>query len=308
MAILKHVVSWILVALGLCLGVLGVRTLEVMEVFGSNSSPDLPRIIGCAMLAFLVLVASVIAVGNRRRAGLLFLIAAPIIGVCAAWPDRWGQRYDASFAEIAAPFAGVLLFSIIPGLFWYFSSRAGWPPLIPSRSIPGSRIHVRALVCSFLFGASVIMGLTSTFLGPHQWVDIPNRGYCRFTYSTPSAPRLSDSVIFTAKVVSVGNHKIGYDPQHSDWCVARVEQRYALPWWVPSFVVLRGYYFKRGEKGEYFVDGRRSQGLLTRISHQVFASQMSCSASSVFELVRDRTRSSSPRGLPVKRQEGLALA
>jgi len=48
--------------------------------------------------------------------------------------------------------------------------------------------------------------------------------------------------------------------------------------------------------------------ILARISHQVFASQMSCSASSVFELVRDRTRSSSPRGLPVKRQEGLALA
>ena len=263
--ILKHVVSWIVIVPGLLLGVLGVRTLEVADVFGSNSPLEWSRILGCSVAAFLIPLASVIAIGNRRRASLLTLIAAPTMGVCAVlWQERLERPYeDVSFLQAVVIFTLVSLFFLAPGLFWYFTSRAKWPPLMPSRSMRGFRIQARALVCSLLFGASVLTGLILTFLLPHQWVYIPDRGRCRDTYSTVSAPRFPDSVIFTARVALVGSRML-YDPEHSDWCFARVERRYVgLPWWAPGLVVLRGYYFKKGEKGEYFVDGRRSQGLLT---------------------------------------------
>ena len=69
-------------------------------------------------------------------------------------------------------------------------------------------------------------------------------------------PRFPDHVVFTAKVVIVG-FTFGLPTDLSCWALVRVERRYwGLPAWAPDFVILR-YYFRRGERGEYFVDGSR---------------------------------------------------
>jgi hypothetical protein len=76
--------------------------------------------------------------------------------------------------------------------------------------------------------------------------------------------RFPDQFVFTARVVLVGR-SFGLLPGHSYWSVARVQRRFpGLPSPTSDFVIFR-WFFKPGERGEYFVDGRRGPGLLGRL-------------------------------------------
>lgn len=75
------------------------------------------------------------------------------------------------------------------------------------------------------------------------------------------AQRFPGHAVFTAEVVLVGNSD-GPLFNYSYWAIARVHRRFwGLSRWTPQFVILRGI-FKRGERREYFVDGRPSEALL----------------------------------------------
>jgi hypothetical protein len=248
---------------GLCLieGFMCTIRLEVVEVFWGSSTTEWPGVCGLAIVALGVPLASVIAIGSRRRASQFLLSVAAVAGVAVALQQRFGWNNNTTNLEMLFIVAVVSLFLNAPALFWYLTSRAGWPPLIPSRPLPGSRISARVILGIVLFAAPLVGGVAATFLLHADWRHTP-KGSCLGKYSTVARPLLADSVIFTGKVVFIGRTFGGYN-QEPEWCIARVEQRYVgLPWWAPNYVVIRGCY-RRQEREKYFFDTHRSRGLFT---------------------------------------------
>jgi hypothetical protein len=104
----------------------------------------------------------------------------------------------------------------------------------------------------------VIFGVLLSICLP---LDIPE-GRCNANLSV-AAQQFPDQFVFTARILLVGR-SFG-SPEYSYWSVARVQRRFpGLPSPTSDFVVFRGF-FKRGERGEHFVDGRRGPGLLGRL-------------------------------------------
>ena len=101
----RKAVSRVTVAIGLLLGFLG------LSISGSTWLPNragdpywYKPVVGVAGLAFLgltLVAGSIIARRDHRRAGLVFLIGAPVIAFCLSYPDVgflvWGKNGDGVF-------------------------------------------------------------------------------------------------------------------------------------------------------------------------------------------------------------------
>jgi hypothetical protein len=139
----------------------------------------------------------------------------------------------------------------LPGTFWLVTSRAGWPRVLSPRFLPDRRS--RAFAGILLFACCTLVGLLMAFFAPEF-----GSGECR-GYPTLSVQRFPDHSVFTASLAFAGGTHL--DPRFGTWSVMRVRQKFwGIPWWAHNIVIVRGF---RVEKGEYFVDARRSQGLLT---------------------------------------------
>jgi hypothetical protein len=148
------------------------------------------------------------------------------------------------FALVSLPLA-------LPGTFWLVTSRAGWPRVLSPRFLPDRRS--RAFAGILLFACCTLVGLLMAFFAPEF-----GSGECR-GYPTLSVQRFPDHSVFTASLAFAGGTHL--DPRFGTWSVMRVRQKFwGIPWWAHNLVIVRGF---RVEKGEYFVDARRSQGLLT---------------------------------------------
>jgi len=136
----------------------------------------------------------------------------------------------------------------LPGTFWLVTSRAGWPRVLSPRFLPDRRS--RAFAGILLFACCTLVGLLMAFYAP----EFGSAGY-----PTLSVQRFPDHAVFTASLAFAGGTHL--DPRFGTWSVMRVRQKFwGIPWWAHNSVIVRGF---RVEKGEYFVDARRSQGLLT---------------------------------------------
>lgn len=253
--VVRKALSWLVVVLWLLLGVAAVALLESQRVFSIYSRPEWSHVAGFSLLGLVALLASVIAIEDRRPAGLLFLISAPIVAGCIAWWQRISPVVmGVSVARIIAVCAATSLLFLVPGVFWLVTARADWPPLALNWK-RRTRIGVRALLSSVLLISCVALGLFVTLNMPNPEWD------CQKHTPPVFAPRFPDHAVFTAKVTFVGNTN-GPLPDFSYWAVARVQHRFwGLSRWVPRFILLREI-FRRGETREYFVDGRRSTALL----------------------------------------------
>jgi hypothetical protein len=156
-----------------------------------------------------------------------------------------------------SPIRSVLVFALaslplaVPGTFWLVTSRAGWPRVLSPRFLPDRR--PRAFAGILLFACCTLVGLLMAFYAPEF-----GSGECR-VYPTLSVQRFPDHAVFTASLAFAGGTYL--DPRFGTWSVMRVQQKFwGIPWWAHNIVIVRGF---RVEKGEYLVDARRSQGLLT---------------------------------------------
>jgi hypothetical protein len=248
--LLKAATSALVVAFGFFTGILGVAIFANLAVFFPHViEPGWPRVAVTFMLGFIPLIASVLALRRRRQAGLLFLVAAPILATCSVLGNSEPHLID----------TGVSLLFLVPGAFWLITSRAAWPQLISVRLTPGNRVYRPALLDSLLFGMLAVTGILGSICSP---MDVPEGGCGPNMLIT--VHRFADPEVFTARVVLVGR-SFGLPPGYSCWSVAHVQRRFpglASP--ISDFVVLR-FFFKHGERGEYLVDGRRGPGLLGRV-------------------------------------------
>ncbi len=243
--VIRHAVSWFVIVLGLLLGTASVGMMDRCPVFEAFDPFQWSRAAFFALLGFVSLIASILAIRSRRQAAILFLGAIPLMFAFTALLAHHAQSGETdSLLKVILVFLAISLPFAIPGVFWLVTWLSEWPPLFPSR-----RAH--AVVGSSLFVFCITAGLLLSLDGPFPDDECPRGG----PYTVTQQP---GHVAFTAKVIFVGR-PIEYP--FSEWSLVRVERRFwGLAAWAPGYVIVR-YPVKKGETGEYFVDGRWSPGL-----------------------------------------------
>jgi len=252
---LKYTLSCFAILLGILVGILGVAMVAGMPVF-SAYAPEWSRIAGLALLGFGALLSSVVALRSPGQAGLLLLVAAPMMGACFAWWQRFGRFEEGvSLPRLLGVFAGTSLLFAVPGAFWFVTSRAGWPPVIPARFASKKRVSP-VFAGSLLFLTLAVVGtVASLFFLPPFWENCYKRA------PTVSVRRFPGQIALTGKIVMVGPVD---SSQLASWSLVKVQRRFwGWPSWAPDFVILRDLFKKTAKGDEYFVDARRSSGLLT---------------------------------------------
>lgn len=217
------------------------------------------RVFGFGLLGFTLLLGAILALRNRRQAARLFLFTAPVVATCLAWWQR-SRSYDPAFSfhRFALVFAGTALLLVAPGLFWLVTGHRGWAPLLSKRAGLPARQPILLNASLFLFLVLCCMFIALGF--PLYELDCGGRP----PVSVQTSPL---QAVFTARVLFFGHAIIG-DPVGgglAPWAVMRVERRYwGVSRWNPGIVIVRGYFRREDAGQEYFVDGLRSQGALTR--------------------------------------------
>jgi hypothetical protein len=245
--LLRISLSWSVIVLGVLTGILFI-VVSCHVAFEHGVEDDWFPSTLAALIASIALLGSVAAITSPRRAGLFFLIAGPVMGSCfVAWWRSFRFEAGVSFLALVSTGVGLSFLFAIPGLFWLFTARAGWRPVLSS----STRVKVFAGPC--LLATCVVVGVTA-------WLCMPHYGSFECGVSAPvSAQRSPNHVVFVGKIVLVGRSED--QGQFSSWSVVRVERRFwGLPWWAPRLVILFGDVFGTGNRAEYFVDGVRGAG------------------------------------------------
>jgi hypothetical protein len=243
--LLQRLCDWLVISLGAFAGIFVLVRVGVSFEFGSVS----PAIFSVAFVGFVLLLASLTAIRNRKLAAVLLLAASPVAGLFAWWPDSASWRESLGVATV------LLVVFVGLGIFWLATHRIGWPPVWNAYRV--SR-RIAAVVCTVFFLYLVVsVGVISVL------VRLQAIGDCS-GYDPPFVKqRFPSQAVFVAKVIHLGYPR-GYvsGRKASGWAVARVQRGFwGLPWWNSSFVLLTQYLFEGGE--QYFVAGQRRGGLLT---------------------------------------------
>ena len=242
---LRRLVSWLVVLLGILLGMLVIAV-----VGGTSVGVHASFAIFVAVAAGCVpVLTSLIALRNPRRAAWIDLCVSPITPFLALlFPWEFGSVLVAT-----AVFLGALA---VPGFFWLLTSRHNWPRLLrPPRSLQGARFN--AVLGTGLFCVLVIVAAFSSLFLP-WW---PPVGDCsgRPLLTEQGVPANTD---FTARILFVGPRSFRGS---SLWSIARVEQRFgSLPAWPSNLVILRGCFNPVDKDEHYFVEGRHSGAAISR--------------------------------------------
>ena len=265
--ITRKTVSWLFVIWGIACGVLALSLagysphstgfhVRAFEVVLSSFS--------FAGFAFVPLFASTTALHNRSRAAWSFLVAAPFVFLSASLIEflepacAYNGPVEAfyCFREIVP---GILAITapvfLLPGLFWWLTSKLKWEPLLSSRPIPFKTKLIRSLVTAITIFGLVFAG--STFF---EWRSTPF-GECNYFGPPLVRQRSPQQVVFTGSSLrSIGKFQGTALPR---WQIIAVDRRFwGLRPWERRFVLVRGGLIRDSQP--YLIDGLRPTGLLTR--------------------------------------------
>ena len=240
---LRQVVSWFVVVEGILLGML------VIAVAGGFGGPTPVGIVIGMLAGLAAIVASLVAICDRRMAARIALWVSPITPLCIL-----GFSWEfGSIGWSAAIFSAAVL---IPGFFWRITERREWPPLIASPLL--SRQRWQVAIAGIGLSGLLAVGASVWFLSLPWW---PPVGDCfgRSFLDEHGVPRGID---FTAKIVFVGPRTCR---GRSLWSIAHVEERLAgSRSKAPDLIVLRGFFQRRDQSRRFFVEGQASGGALLR--------------------------------------------
>jgi hypothetical protein len=215
-------------------------------------SPFLRIALGLTLLFFVPFVVPLFAIRNKKRAIYLFLIAAALVS-----PVFVTSQWSASLLPRLAGWSALL---VIFGLFWLGTNEWGWSPVVSPRPTSRRRgLWAVSATCAIIVLLDITVTLAFTAFQSSLWgPDCSGRAL----FTKPVFP---GHAVFTARLIYVGHKntdRLGW--QAGDWAIGVVQHRYwGLPWWNPRVVLLTHVIFWEGET--YFIDGRRPEGLLTRL-------------------------------------------
>lgn len=243
--VLRKLVSWLVVLLGILLGMVVIAV-----VGGTHVGVHAPLAVFVAVVAGCTpVLASLVALRSPRIAGWIDLSVSPMTPFLVL---LFSREFSGIVGSVVV-FSGAL---VVPGFFWLLTSRHNWPHLLrPPGSLRGTSFN--AALGSGLFGLIVIVAAFSSLFLP-WW---PPVGDCsgRPIFTEQGNPANID---FTARIVFVGPRSFrGW----SLWSIARVEQRFgSLPAWPSNLLLLRGFFRPADRYEHYLVEGRRSGAAITR--------------------------------------------
>jgi hypothetical protein len=217
--------------------------------------------IGLTVLFFAPFLLLFLARRHKKRAAYLFGLAA-VVAIIVFSRSRWTSVLLPRLAVCSAPFLAF-------GLFWVGTHRLGWPTLLSRRPQSfGQRVAAIVFVCCVILFADIAVTLGISALHSSLWSpDCGGRSL--FVHSLfPGHSVFTARIVLTGPSIQVLKNVSRMDPQASDvlglhvgdWAIAAVQKRFwGVPW--PPFVLLTNGIYWKGEK--YFIDGRRTHGLLT---------------------------------------------
>ena len=315
----KKAVSWLTVTFGVLVGLLALSLSGQRWIPDRSSDPywykSFIQTLGICLLGLTFIAGSLVAVRNRRRGGLVFVICAPLVAFSVGYPDAGFLAWEKGDGIFYSPFLRIalgltLLFfvpfvvplfairnkkraiylflisaalvspifvrsqwsaSLLPrlagwsallaifGLFWLGTNKLGWSPLVaPRLTSRRRRLLTVFATCMVVVILDIVVTLAMTAWQSSLWgPDCSGRAL--FT-----KPAFHGHAVFTARLIYVGHKntdRLGW--QAGDWAIGVVQDRFwGLPWWNSHLVLLTHAIFWQGET--YFIDGRRSEGLLTR--------------------------------------------
>ncbi len=315
----KTVLSWFVLVLGASGGFLAIVLAGQAWVPQDRASPSWTAewfgYIGGWLFGIGFLVATVVAMRDRRRGGFLFLGFAPVSALCFGYSGSAFQVTGADgnsqfylpilsraiffWALFLLPFAlmlvlrrrrkiaaysflvsgtvaslafGLSLWSwpLLSGLavsatlfgafggFWLGTWRLGWTAPVAKRPGPlGRRLAMMFAGCL----AVVLLDVAAT-VGFTMWRSTSNSLDCGWRQPF-NEPIFSGQTVFTARLIRVGHVKKVSGRWAGEWAIGKVDKRYwGLGARTPRFVLLTNNIFWEGEN--YFIDGNRAGGLLTR--------------------------------------------
>jgi hypothetical protein len=217
--------------------------------------------IGLAALFYAALLPPFWIWPRKKRAAIVFvsvaLLAVPIFAY-----SRWSIALLPRLAGWSSPF-------VLFGLYWLRTDKSGWPSLLQSRPrSPAKRVVVFSATCVGILCLNIVFVLTLSGLGSSLF-----SGDCR---GKPPFVRsqFPAHAVFTAKVLFAGRSinsllraEEGFRPSGDgrvgDWAIGIVQERFwGMPNWT-RLVLLTNYVYWDDET--YFVDGRRAEGVVTRL-------------------------------------------
>jgi hypothetical protein len=228
---------------------------SVFEVTGADGNsqfylPVLWRAVIFWALFFLPFVLMLVLRRRRKLAAYSFLVSAMVASI-AFGLSRWTWPLLNGLA-VSAAFFGAF------GGFWLGTWRLGWTALIAAKPKPMGRRFVTILAGCL---AVALLDIVAT-IGFTIWRSTANGLDCgwRQPFNKPMSSR---QTVFTARLVRSG-HKLKVSGRWAgEWAIGEVEKRYwGLGARASRFVLLTNNVFWEGEN--YFIDGNRAVGLLTR--------------------------------------------
>lgn len=233
---IKKTLAWLVVLLGILFGVLALALLGIQ---GTEDLDNPWRLVAWFALGSVSIAGSCIAMWNPRFAGLMFPVAAAVTVLV-----RLSNPRRAYIGREAVLILGPLLFF---GLFWYFTSFAGWPRLLAGSLTPRRKAALGLLAFLTLSSLVLIGAVLFTIMRPS----------CLFIDCGRSEPfatqQYKGHAVFTAVVRYPA--------------IAVVKERFwGLPagWNKVVLVAPWGVGHSTFDGRALFIDGRRADGLITR--------------------------------------------
>jgi len=254
--LLKEGISWAFFIFWIVLGAFATAIFAGSYMTWS-SDVDWSRVIAFGLLGLVSLLASILALRNRRQAGRLFLLVAPLAAGCFVLWQRSGY-YPGTYSlqDFILTFVGAAALFVAPGLFWLITGRFGWRPLIGRPATVGAPRQPFILNLSIFLLLILACAFGSLYF-PISELDCNGHP----PVSVQTSP---EQAVFTGKILLVGRPRL-WESRSFPWALLHAEHIYwGLPRWMGGLVFVRGN-FKDEDRGqEYFVDAYRSEGVLTR--------------------------------------------
>lgn len=235
--LLRRALSWLIVIQASVLGML------IIGIPGSQEHPPLMTVVILAV-GIAAILGSFLATRNPKTAWRIVLWVFPVTPLLVGRFFPWGVMFGTVVVTGA---------TLIPGLYWFFTSRRNWPlplerPVFPDRPILASFFTMG--LCAALIITAVLVSFSLPW-----WPPVGDCGSGPLLNEL-GAPRSTD---FTARVLLVGPRTFG---GFSLWAIARVEQRFSRgPWSILNLVVLRNFFYPSDKFEWLFIEGHRSRGI-----------------------------------------------
>jgi len=241
----KKTLNWLVFLSGILSGISALSILGAIDVEGSSFWTDWIGqgrwrfTLAWAGFGFVTVALSMLAVRNRKLAGSLFLIGAPIL---AFRTYVSGDDFTSSLAPV------VLIAYLAIGVFWYRANHRKWPPLFSTRLSERTYGLATVLSATLVFLSLLTLGSAAVALIPTRFN--PDCGGVPQPFTAPKYP---GHAVFLATVPFVP--------------LAVVHEHYwGLPPWSTKFALIAraGIGGRFSGENTYFLDMHRSTGLVTR--------------------------------------------